>query len=327
MVREELRYTIVTQRLDNPYLVAYDRILRKYGHGCTPSQPIDVGQYWKVSVNAYVPKRIIDEKTNREKHLTFYYKDIGNLLIEKETNKILELPTVKEFKDNLINKRSIVRRSVEHDLIKIIGNPELRIKFGKMKFALFGMQPIYRTIINLLNNENPTKIQLSQIKYSDLVQLIVDLNYAEYINERLTPTNKLYELAKRFNYSDVETAEAFLGIMLANYYDYLSTTLRIIHFVPYIRVGTSYYGNAIEYGELIRVTLNGLRLNMRQYYSKRIQIGPKRRFGLNTLITELVEAGVLQFEDEFIKGKNEIFDNLLDIRNTLPMEESIDYYL
>jgi len=322
-----MKITIVTQRLDNPYLVAYDRILRKYGHGCIPSQPVDVGEYWKVSVNAYVPKRIIDEKTNREKHLTFYYKDIGELIIEKNTNKIIELPTVKEFKNNLINKRNIVRRNVEHDLIKVIGNPELRIKYGKMKFAILGMQPIYRTIISLLNNETPTKLYLSQIGYSDLVQLIVDLNYAEYINDQLIPTNKLFELSKKFKYSDVETAETFLGIMLANYYDYLTTTFRIINFVPYIRAATSYYGNSIEYGELIRMTLNSLRINIKRYYTKRIIIGAKQRFGLNTLVTEMVEAGILKFEDEFIKGRDEIFINLKDIRNTLPMEESLYDYM
>lgn len=318
-----MKFRLRVTKLDNPSSVAYMRILKHYGAGCYPKKPFDRGEYWSVPIEAYTPKRIVDEKTGRERLLTFHIDNVAEIHVEKKTLKILYAPTQKSVKSSILFKRAEIRRLVERDLIKVLGNPRLRVKFGKMKFALFGLQPIYRTIISLLDEQFPTYAQLEKMGYVDLVNLIVDLGYASFSlhpQRRLIPTNRLNELYSQMK-SDVATAEAFLGLMLANYYEYLAKTLRIIHFVPYVRVSTSYYGNAVEYGELIRVTEERLRRNIREYYRGLPPPTVKKRFGVPTLVKELVEADVLGYEGVYITGRQEIFDELIQRREELPITE------
>jgi len=318
-----LRFTLVVNKLDNPYLVAYDRILRRYGSGCMPKEPIDAGEYWRVPIEAYVPKHIIDEKTNREKILTFQLSNIGDIYVQKDTLKIINAPKIKEIRQAIIDKKAFIRNSVERDLVKVLGDPKLKVKFGKMKFAFFGLQPIYRTIINLLDETYTPLDDIKKIKYFDLIELIIKLDYASISQDnKLVTTNKLDELYTLMG-SSVATAEAFLGIMLANYYEYLSQTLRIIHFVPYIRVSTSYFAQAIEFGDRIRMSIDNLKLKTREYYKKMPSYTIKRRYGIPTLVTELIEADVFEYEGDFIKGRGEIYDKLSYLRNTMPITEDI----
>jgi len=322
-----MRIKLLTQRFDNPYIIAYDKIIKKYGHGCTPSDVFDAGDKWKISIESYIPKHIIDEKTQREKMLIYHYRNLGNIFIDKDTLHVLELPSIKNFNENLIDRKSLIRNSVEQDLVKVIGDPRLKIKFGKMKFALFGMQPIYRTIINILNEQHPEISELRKINYLDLVELINKSGYAEFVNNKLKGTEKLNELLKICNYSDVETAEAILGIMLSNYYEYLSKTLHIIHFIPYIKVGTSYYSSAVEFGDLIRMSLDSLRIKVKEYYRKNPTLNLKKSFGFNTLVTEMVAAGVFTYEENYLKGQSEILNKLIYIRNQLPIKEDTYSYM
>jgi hypothetical protein len=166
-------------------------------------------------------------------------------------------------------------------------------------------------------------VELEEMGYIDLINLIVDLGYASFSQEqpkRLLPTSKLTELYVQMK-SDVVTAEAFLGLMLANHYEYLAKTLRIIHFVPYVRVSTSYYGSAIEYGDLIRITEKKLRRNIHEYYWGTPSPTIKKKFGIPTLVKELVEADVLEYDGPYITGREEIFNELIQRREELPMVE------
>jgi len=320
-----LKFTIYVKKLDNPHRVAYNRILKHYGAGCYPGEPQERDDYWCVPIEAFTPSRVVDEKTSRERILTFHLHNVGELLIKKSTMAIEKAPSLRSIGKNILECRAEIRKIVEKDLIRVLGDPKLKIRFGVMKFAVFGLQPIYRTDNNLLLEKYPTRSNLEEIglHYLDQVNLIVDLGYAKYTNEqpsRLVPTNKLLELYRRTG-EVIESAEAMLGIVLANHYDYLLQTMRIIHFVPYVRASTSYYGDAVQFGELISITENRLRENIRAYYRGAPMLTTRARFGYSTIIKELVDAHVLKHDGELITGRYEIFDRLVDIRNELPMSE------
>jgi len=318
-----MKMTLYVTKPDNPKRVAYERILNHYGAGCYPKEPQERDDFWYVPLEAFPPSRVIDEKTGSERTLTFHLSDVGEIWIRKSTLTIERASSLSSVRKNISARKADIRRLVEKDLIKIIGDPQLRIRFGKMKFALFGLQPIYRTVISLLGEQYPTFGELEQMGYLDLANLIINLGYASYSTgdvKRLVPTNKLYELYNWIK-SETETAEAFLGLILANYYDYLSETMRIIHFVPYVRVSTSYYGDAVQFGKLIHLSENRLRENAREYYKGAPQITVKKRFGMPTIIKELAEAGVLRYDGTYITGTDDIFQRLIPVRDQLPITE------
>jgi len=318
-----MRFRIEVQKLDTPYKVAFNRIMRFYGAGCFPQDTEDAGNLWKVPIGVHYPSSIVDQKTNTERIFTFHFNNIGEFLLEKSTLKVKSRPSLKDITQSVREKRKELSQKVEKDFIKIIGDPELKVKFSAMRFAHLGIQPIYRTLTRLLEapEKYPPRSWVEQIDYDDLVNLIVDIHYAKYENGRLTPTNELKDLFTKKGLDVGSTTDAILGLVLANYYDYLYKTKRIIHFVPYVRTSTTYYAEAIQYGDMIHVTENSLLERMRKYYRVASSPSSKARFGYPTIIRELLNAEILCSKGDYITGRDEIFEGLVHIRDELPMSE------
>jgi hypothetical protein len=319
-----MRFRIEVQKLDTPYKVAFNRIMRYYGAGCFPQDAEDAGNLCKVPIGVHYPSSVVDQKTNTERIFTFHFSNIGEFLLEKSTLKVKSRPSLKNITQSIREKRKELSLKVEKDFIKIIGDPKLRIRFSAMRYAHLGIQPIYRTLTRLLETPEkyPPKSWVEQIGYGDLVNLIVDIGYAKYSEDgRLTPTNELKELFAEMQADLSKTAEAIIGLVLASHYDYLYRTKRIIHFVPYVRTCTTYYAEAIQYGSLIHVTESSLLERMRRYYRVRSFPSPKARFGYPTIISELLNAEILCSEGDYITGRDEIFEGLIHIRDELPMSE------
>jgi hypothetical protein len=189
-----MRFTLHVQKLDNPYRVAYNRILKHYGAGCYPQEPKERDDYWNVPIGAHIPSRIIDEKTETERIFTFNLTDVGEILIKKSTMTIERAPSLASIGKSIFQKKTEVRQLVEKDLIKILGEPEVKVKFGALKFAHTGLQPIYRAINRLLLVDYPTYLELEEsgMHYLEQVALVVNLGYAQYTEDqtsKLLPTN------------------------------------------------------------------------------------------------------------------------------------------
>lgn len=319
-----LKMRLEVQKLDTPYRVAFNRIMRYYGAGCFPQEAEDAGNLWRVPIGAHYPSSVIDQKTNAERIFTFHFNNIGEFLLEKSTLRVKSRPTLGDITHAVGRKRKELSQKVEEDFIRVIGDPKLRIRFEAMKYAHWGIQPIYRALTRLLDTPDkyPPRTWVERIGYEDLVNLIIKIGYAEYSEQdRLRPSNEMKQLLEELDGDTTRTKEAVIGLILAKHYDYLYKTKRIIHFVPYVRTSTSYYAEAIQYGGLIHVTESSLQENIRKYYRVPLFPTPKMRFGFPTIVRELLNAQILCSEGDYIIGRDEIFDRLVDIRKDLPMSE------
>jgi hypothetical protein len=319
-----MRIRLRVQKLDRPQLVAHDRILRRYGANCYPQSVEDRYDHWKVPIGAYLQSRICDEKKEKERIFTFNFQNVGEILVRKSTMRILSATSLRSLGKSIFKKKAEVRKTVEQDLIKIFGKKEIGIRFHQLRFAFAGLQPIYRTIGHLLQEDYPTYDEMSRIgeNYLEQVELLVGIGYAEYTEQeprKLVATNKLKELFIQ-NPNQEETIDSILGLVLSEYYYDLRKGRRIAQFIPYVRASTAYYGDAIQFGELIRIKEERLRYIVRDYY-RGAPLPLKLRYAYPTLLRELVDAQILDYEDDYIVGRPNIFERLIDIRNQLPVSE------
>ena len=318
-----MRFTIRVQRLDNPELVAYNRILKHYGTGCYPQEPLEREDHWEVPVGAYIQSKVINEKTSRERILTLNLRDVGKILVKKSTMRVERATPSRTLGKNILKKRMEIRQMVERDLIKVFGERDIKLRFSELRYSFTGLQPIYRTLILLLIGNYPSydKVLSSGRHYPEQVELIVDIGYAEYSeNNTLVPTNKLKDLLSREEGNVERTCDIVLGLVLSTFYYDLSRKMRVAQFVPYVRASTAYYGDAIQFGKLISVSENRLRDNVRDYY-KGIPLPPRVSYAYPVMINELVNAGILDYDGDYITGREPIFEKLIDIRNALPLSE------
>ena len=319
-----MKVTLGVQKLDRPELVAYDRILRRYGAGCYPQEPQEREDHWKVPIGAFLETRVVDEKTNRERILTFNLQNVGEILVKKSTMRVIAATRLRSLGRNILKKRVEISRLVEQDLIKILGKPEMNIRFSELKYALTGLQPIYRTLNRLLLGDYPSYEELlsSGLHYVEQVELITEIGYAEYTEQRpakLVATNKIKDL-----YGQVEdmerTIDIVLGMILSEFYYDLQKGMRVAQFVPYVRASTGYYGDAIQFGKLISISENRLCENVKEYY-RGAPMRPRLRYAYPTIVRELVDAQILEYDGNYITGRSDIFEKLIDIRNELPLSE------
>ena len=315
------------QKLDRPDLVAYDRILRRYGAGCYLHDTEEREDHWRVPFGVYVPSKIVDEKTEKERVLTFNFGNIGEVLIRKSTMRVMKATPLSSLGKNIQSRRIEIGRLVERDLIKVIGNPKMHIGFSKLKYAFYGLQPITRTLFRLLREDYPTYDECAQIgeHYPDQISLLVDIGYAQYtpsINDpsaRLTATNKLNDLYMREG-SIEKTIDAVLGMVLSEFYYDLRRGMRIFQFIPYVKASTGYYGNAIQFGKLLSISEEHLKQIIREYY-RGVPITRRVSYAYPTILSELVDAKILDYDGDYITGRQDIFEKLVDMRTDLPIHE------
>lgn len=318
-----MKFTVRVQRHDTPELVAYNRILKRYGTGCYPQNPQEREAHWIVPVGAYVQSKVFDEKRNLERVLTFNLENVGEIVVRKDTMTVERATRLRTLGKKIVEKRAEIREIVEKDLLRVFGKREVEIRFSELRYSFTGLQPIYRTLTRLLDKSYPSYDELlgSGPHYIEQVNSIIDLNYARYTEDKiLVPTNKLTELFSEEQGDLDKTCDIVLGLILSTFYYDFRRKMRVAQFVPYVRASTTYYGKAIQFGELISVSEKRLRESVRDYY-KGAPLPERVRFAYPVMIRELVNARILDYDGHYITGREVIFNQLIDVRNELPMNE------
>jgi hypothetical protein len=306
--------SVYARKLAEPKAVALRLLLWRFGTGCYPGKVEERKDDWIVPIEVYQPTRILDEKTGDEKTLTYHLPDVGTLRLRKSDLRLLGVSGAGTVRMMVRLKRAEYKRSVEHDLVKAA-----RRKWGFCRRALQHMEPTYRAVGNLLREIHPTVEELEHMGYLEQIQLLEDLGYADIVEGRLDGTPKLNDLLRACR-NDVETtAKTLVGLVIGDFYEHLTSDLRLNSFIPYVRIGASYYGDSVDFGKLIAISRDKLKRNLIEFYAG----APKVRFGLDVTIDECLDSGILHSEGQRIVGDPDIFNELLDVRQGLPLAEDI----
>ena len=327
MVSAKTRFTIRVQKLDRPELVAYDRILRRYGAGCYLQKTEELPDHWKVPFGVYVPSIMKDEKTEQQKTLTFNFGNIGEILVKKTTFGVMKSTSLRSLQRNIVLKRRQIGQLVEHDLIKVFGNKQVHIEFSRLRHALGGLEPVTRTLVRLLQEGYPTYEESAEVgsHYTEQIRMLLDLGYAEYKpsimdpNARLVATNKLNGIYIHEKTVD-HTIDVVLGMVLSQFYYDLQKEMRIFQLVPYVKASTGYYSNAVQFGKLLRMSESCLKNATRKFY-RGVPLTKRVNYGYSTIVSGLVDAKILDYDGDYITGREDIFNKLIDMRSELPIDE------
>jgi len=312
-----LKLTFYTKKITNPRTTAMHILLWRYGTGCLPGRIVDLGESWHVPIDVYMPTRIWDEESSQEKLVTYYLANVGSMELAKRDLRLVKATHVGALRKSIRLKRAEYKRSIEYDLVK---TAKYRWGFGRR--SLQHMEPAFRTVTNLLREIHPTREELIEMRYLDQVQLLIDMGYAQFTEKGLLDaTPKLMELrSSDVCKNDIElTAKACVGLVISQFYEHLTVDLRLNSFVPYVRMGTAYYGDSVDYGELIPLTRDKLKKNVAEFYAG----APKVRFGLDVTIDETISTGIIHRKGNFVCGDEKIFETLLEVRKSLPITEDI----
>jgi hypothetical protein len=292
--------TILVRALDSPENVAYDRIFR-YGTNCSLKGMIDDNDFWSAEFEVHVPVEIKDEKRNKLRVFPIRVENLGKIKISKQDLKVVEAPSLLTVEKIIHDHRVNLRRAVERDLLKVAP-----IEFGKIDAAKNALSPIFTTLTNILEEKFPSEESILRSGYWSQIHLLEELGYVKREESRVVASDKLVDLRESTD-SDATAISKVLGLVLAEKLDFLVEELRITQFLPFVRLGTTFYSEAVQFGELISVSEDSLRQSYLEYYRTASE---KRLLRYAPIINELVEVGILRYDDEFISGEQAIFQQL-----------------
>jgi hypothetical protein len=294
---------VLVKALDNPASIAYERMFGRYGTNCSLGQISDEGQSWIANFDVNVPVEVRDDKRDRHKIFSINVEDVGKIRIRKEDMKVVEAPSLLTVEKKIHDHRVNLRKAVEIDLLKIAHS-----RFGQIDAARISLSPIYTTLTNILQQKYPGRESILRSGYMPQVQLLEELGYVKRQMDLFAPSDKLVELRRQTD-SDATAIGKVLGLVLAEKFDFLVDNLRITQFLPFVRLSTTYYSEAVQFGELISVSEDSLRDSYFEYYRTASE---KRLLRYAPIIDELVKVEILSYDGDFISGEQSLLAQLRD---------------
>lgn len=293
----------MVKALDSPENIAYERVFARYGTNCTLKQVLDEGDFWAAEFQVHVPVQIKDEKRDKLKIFPITVDNLGKIKISKKEMQIVEAPSLITVEKIIHDHRIYLRRAVEKDLLRIA-----HLEFGELSAAKIALSPIHTTLTNILQQKYPSEESISRSEYWPQIHLLEELGYVTRQGSQLVASDKMVDLRAQSD-SDTAAIGKVLGLVLAEKFDFLVQNLRITQLLPFVRLGTAYYSEAVQFGELISVSEGHLLGSYLEYYRT---ASDKRLLRYAPIIDELVQVKVLKYDDEFVTGEPVIFRQLSD---------------
>jgi len=312
--------TISITELQDLESIAMKYVAHSLGLNIRPRQPQfseDKGR-WTVPLQAIVPRRVT--KRDREAKVFIYRLDnVGRMVYEKtdETAKLISAPCAGDIEKEINQRFSKLTERIEKEILK-----EGQANWGKLSWIQTFLRPVYSIVINVLSRKKMTVDALEQAhwKYAELLMEEGFIRIDERDPTHLLPTNELTGIWERLYRSGARTRDLFavaeyvVGTVFANRYDKIKTDLRIYSPTAYVDTTKVYYIDAIRFGENIPISENEIFLEYQKIGGRQI----RSEFSLHafrTLLSELAAAELLEIEENYVLGKEKIFDNLMEYRD------------
>lgn len=273
---------------------------------------------WKVPLQAIIPRRVT--KKDRETKVFIYRLDnIGRIIYEKtdETVKLISAPSAGEIEGAIAQRFSNLTELIEKEILK-----EGQANWGKLSWIQTFLRPLYSIVINILSREKMTINALKQ-DYWKYAELLMGEGFIK-IDERrpayLIPTNELTGIWETLYRKEMRAHDSFavaeyvVGKVFASRYEEIKTDFCIYSPTAYVDTTKVYYIDAIRFGENIPISENEIFLGYQKIGGRQL----KSDFSLQsfrTLLSELAAAELLEIDEDYVVGKERIFDNLMKYRD------------
>lgn len=314
---------ITISELQNVEAVAMKYIAQSLGLNIRPRKAhfVEEEELWKVPLQAIVPRRVT--KRDRETKVFIYYLDDVGRLLYKQTNETFVLtspPSSSEIESEITQRFSNLTECIEKEILK-----EGQTNWGKLTWIRNFLRPIYSIVISILLEKKMPIDALAKEDHWKFAKLLIEEEYIEIDKERpsyLKPTNKLtltWEELYRGEKSPhglFTIAELVVGKVFANRYDEIKTDLHINPPTAYVDTTKVYYVDAVRFGENIPISENELFFEYQKMRARAFR--PEVSFvGFRWLLSELVDAELLDRKRDYVTGRERIFDNLIEYRDEI----------
>jgi hypothetical protein len=285
-------------------------VVQNYGNLISISEPKfePESKTWLAELHSDYP-RIIHDDRSEERMVKFL--SLGHLGIVRfgEEMKPTEATPREKCVQNLTSLLNMWQERAERIIVSASSDSLAKLdetqwvlsKIGMLISSLEHEEMIWNSELESYGQKEKQKI----IKY---LRLLEGLEIVKKIDGGFTYGNMFAELRRNCG-EFYEFKIAILSYVLKNRYPVLKELFGILQLEPYVHVESCYYRPALEIEDTLYSTSDSILRSYRKTY------GYKSDLRLTYVLRELVNSNTLCYEDKFYFANQQIFKNMLELKN------------
>ena len=303
--------------MDNLEFAIKKYVVGNYGDLVISDKPVfdDKTKIWKAQLGSTYP-RIVTDDISGEVFVGFLdLKDLGTIRLD-DNLQIIDATSSKKCDDQLSSRLDLWKQQTERIVISASSDV-----FAKIEESIHVLNPLELILEQLINTvkDNEIKILDSEIyeqhnsdRIMQYVELLLELNIVMRVQDGYVHGNVCTELLEKAStFKNLKTL--LLSHVIKQKYSTLCQVFGIAQFEPYVHLANVYYSASLEAEKLINMSQSNLYQRYQGFYKK------ISKWTFDSRLNELVDKGAFQYEDNYVIGNKEYFNNMLQMKKKIQL--------
>ena len=298
--------------MNNPEFAIKKYVVNHYGDLIIPDKPIfdDKTKIWMAQLRSTYPRIVTDDVSGEVLVGFLELKDLGTIRLDDNLH-ITDATSRKNCDNQLSFRLDLWKQQTER--IVIIASSEV---FAKIEESIHVLNPLELILDQLIRTveDNEIKILDSDIheqnnpnRIMQYLELLLELEIVRRVQGGYIHGNVYVGLLENKHISK-NLKTSLLSYVIAQKYSTLRQVFGITQLEPYVHLANAYYSASLEAEKLIHISQPHLYQRYQNFYKK------ISRWAFNSKLNELVDKGALQYDNDYLVGNKEYFDNMLQIK-------------
>lgn len=292
-----------------------------YGDLVVPTKPTfdNKTKIWKAQLRSTYPRIIEDEKSGEVLVGFLDLKDLGIIKLNDKLQ-VIDATTSKECDEQLFNKLDLWKKETER--IVITASSDV---FAKFEESIHVLNPLELILDQLLSTTKDGDIKIADAEIEqennpdrilEYLDLLLELKIVRRVQGGYIHGNTYAELLAKIKDSQ-KLKTVLISYIIKQRYPVLRQVFGITQLEPFVHLVNTYYSASLEVGKLIHMSFQHLHQRYQTLYKK------MTKWDFESKLNELVEKGALEYENHYVIGKNEYFNDMLQLREKVQLNPMI----
>ncbi|MDE2588614.1 hypothetical protein [Candidatus Nitrosotalea okcheonensis] len=289
-----------------------------YGDLIVPNKPVfdEKTKIWKSELRSTYP-RIVEDEISGEILVGFLdLKDLGTIKFNDKLQFIDATPSDK-CEVQLSSRLDLWKQQTER--IVVIASSDVFAKIEESSHVLNPLELILDQLIATVK-DNEIKIldtdvyeQRKPERIMEYLELLLELGIVRRVTGGYVHGNTYVGLLEIAKSDSRKLRTALLSHVIKQKYSVLRQVFGIRQLEPFVHLANAYYSASLEAERLIHMSSPHLYRRYQDFYKKITM------WEFKSKLSELVDKGALHYDNEYLVGNKEYFDNMLKMKQEIQL--------
>ncbi len=293
-------------------------VVNHYGDLIIPDTPVydDMTKTWMVQLGSTYP-RIIEDEVSKEVLVGYLdLKELGMIKLNDQLE-IIDATPSNLCDDNLSYRLDFWKQQTER--IVIIGSSYV---FAKIEESNHVFHPLELILDRLIDTTRDSEIKITDNEISEqrkshrirqYLDLLLELKIVRRTQGGYVHGNTYVGLVEKVQNNPPKLRTVLLSHIIQQKYSTLRQVFGIAQLEPFVHLANTYYSASLEAEKLIHMSKQHLYQRYQDFY-KRIS-----DWEFESKLHELIDKGAFQYEQNYLIGNEEYFDNMLELKQKVQL--------